>query len=62
MQCDTVYDVVSIPRGIDFKVRTLTVDSHQVRLQIWDTAGTERFHSIAKGYYKGTEVGHVTCM
>ena len=57
-----MYDVVSIPIGIDFKVKTLTVDSHQVRLQIWDTAGTERFHSIAKGYYKGTEVGHVTCI
>ena len=54
--------VVSIPIGVDFRVKTVTVDSDRVRLQIWDTAGQERFRSIGKGYYRGSEVGHVTCM
>ena len=26
----------------------------KIKLQIWDTAGTESFKSITKGYYKGS--------
>jgi GTPase SAR1 family protein len=25
--------------GVDFKVKTITVDDKKIRLQIWDTAG-----------------------
>lgn len=25
--------------GIDFKIKTITIGKHKVRLQIWDTAG-----------------------
>ena len=28
--------------GIDYSVKTITVDSSQVALQMWDTAGQER--------------------
>jgi len=28
--------------GIDFSVKTLTVDNSQIALQMWDTAGQER--------------------
>lgn len=55
-------DVVSIPVGVDFRVKNISIDGQQLRLQIWDTAGQERFRSIGKGYYRGSEVGHVTCM
>lgn len=28
--------------GIDYSVKTITVDNSQVALQMWDTAGQER--------------------
>ncbi|KAH0786694.1 GTP-binding protein ypt1 [Histomonas meleagridis] len=39
--------------GVDFKIRSATVNGKQVKLQIWDTAGQERFHSITSNYYHG---------
>lgn len=40
--------------GVDFKIRTVTVDGERVKLQIWDTAGQERFRTITSTYYRGT--------
>ena len=39
--------------GIDFKVRTVSLDGRRVKLQIWDTAGQERFKTITTAYYRG---------
>jgi len=39
--------------GVDFKTRTTTIDDTRVKLQIWDTAGHERFRAITSGYYRG---------
>jgi len=39
--------------GIDFKIRTVTVDNKRLKLQIWDTAGQERFRTITTAYYRG---------
>lgn len=39
--------------GVDFKIRTMTVDDRTVKLQIWDTAGQERFRTITSSYYRG---------
>lgn len=38
--------------GIDFKVKTIVVDDKRVKLQIWDTAGQEKFNSITTAYYR----------
>ena len=29
--------------GVDFKQKSIEVDANKVKLQIWDTAGCERF-------------------
>lgn len=33
------------PSGIDYSVKTLTLDNTQVAMQLWDTAGQERWVS-----------------
>jgi Ras-related protein Rab-1A len=40
--------------GIDFKIKTITVDRMVVKLQIWDTAGQERFRSLGTSYFRGS--------
>mmetsp|Transcript_22791 Transcript_22791/g.66358 ORF Transcript_22791/g.66358 Transcript_22791/m.66358 type:complete len:206 (-) Transcript_22791:174-791(-) len=39
--------------GIDFKIKSITLDGKRVKLQIWDTAGQERFKTITTAYYRG---------
>jgi len=31
----------------------LTIDNARVNLQVWDTAGQEKFRTITSGYYRG---------
>jgi len=40
--------------GVEFGSRTINIDGKQVKLQIWDTAGQEKFRSITRSYYRGT--------
>ena len=52
--------------GIDFASKILTLsDDAPVKLQIWDTAGTERFRCIVRNYYRdcigGIIVFDITC-
>jgi Ras-related protein Rab-8A len=39
--------------GIDFKVKEIEVEGQKTRLQVWDTAGQDRFRSITTAYYRG---------
>ncbi|XP_023808075.1 ras and EF-hand domain-containing protein homolog isoform X2 [Oryzias latipes] len=38
--------------GIDYSVKTLTLDSIQIAMQLWDTAGQERYRSITKQFFR----------
>ncbi|XP_059694289.1 EF-hand calcium-binding domain-containing protein 4B [Haemorhous mexicanus] len=38
--------------GVDYNVRTVSVDHTQVALQLWDTAGQERYRSITKQFFR----------
>ena len=33
--------------GVDFKIKTLSIDNYNYKVQMWDTAGQERFRSIS---------------
>lgn len=39
--------------GVDFKIKTVSVDGTRLKFQIWDTAGQERYRTITQTYYKG---------
>lgn len=41
--------------GIDFKVKKARLNSAAIKVQVWDTAGLERFHAITRAYYRGAE-------
>ena len=41
--------------GVDFKFREIQRNGQFVKLQIWDTAGSERFRSIVGSYFKNSQ-------
>ena len=42
--------------GVDFLMKTLTINNQTVKLQIWDTAGQEKYKSMVSSYYRGANV------
>ena len=40
--------------GLDFRLKTVNLDDkRKIKVQIWDTAGEDRFRAITKSYYRG---------
>jgi small GTP-binding protein len=39
--------------GVDFKIKSLSMQGKRIKFQIWDTAGQERYRTITQTYYKG---------
>jgi small GTP-binding protein len=42
--------------GVDFGFRKIDISGKSVKLQIWDTAGMERFRAITNSYYRGSDI------
>ena len=52
--CDNIFNDSQITTiGIDYKKKTFEFDNKRLKLDIWDTAGHERYRSIAESFYKG---------
>lgn len=41
--------------GIDYKTKFVNIEGSKIKLQIWDTAGAERFHSLTSSVYRGSQ-------
>jgi Ras-related protein Rab-8A len=41
--------------GIDFRSKVETIDGKRVKINVWDTAGQDRFKTITQAYYKGAD-------
>jgi len=40
--------------GVDFSSKNITINNNaKIKLQIWDTAGQEKFRSVIRSYYRG---------
>ncbi|XP_028290832.1 ras-related protein Rab-18a [Gouania willdenowi] len=52
---DTFDPEQSATIGVDFKVKTISVDGNKAKLAIWDTAGQERFRTLTPSYYRGAQ-------
>ena len=52
--CDKSFQDVHLSTiGLDYRLKTITLKNNRtVKLQIWDTAGQDRFRAITKNYYK----------
>ena len=46
-------DYHEVTVGVEFGTKTLQVEGTNCKLQIWDTAGQDRFRSIVRSYYRG---------
>ena len=38
--------------GVDFKTKQIEINDRLIKMQIWDTAGHEKFRTITTSYYK----------
>ena len=47
----------TITIGVDFEVKSLTVDGQKVKLSIWDFGGEERFRFLLPTYVRGKQGG-----
>ena len=45
--------------GVDFLMKTLEIKGKTVKLQLWDTAGQEKYKSMVASYYRGANVALV---
>ena len=46
-------DLYTSTIGIDFKSKIIVCDNNNIKLQIWDSSGNDKFDSITKLYYRG---------
>ena len=42
--------------GVDFLMKSLKINDEIVKLQVWDTAGQEKYRSMTSSYYRGAHV------
>ena len=51
----TFQDIHMATIGLDYRLKTMKLkNGKNIKLQIWDTAGQDRFRAITKNYYKGS--------
>ena len=42
--------------GVDFLMKSVIINGQTVKLQLWDTAGQEKYKSMVSSYYRGANV------
>ena len=53
---DTFVDLHMTTIGLDYRLKTMILDNHKiVKVQLWDTAGQDKYRAITRNYYKGAK-------
>lgn len=52
---NTFYESYKSTIGVDFLSKTIRINKKNLHLQLWDTAGCERFHSMSPSFYRGAD-------
>ena len=53
---DTFLDVHMATIGLDYRLKTMILNDQKiVKVQLWDTAGQDKFRAITRNYYKGAK-------
>ena len=47
--------------GSDFITKEVNVEGNRVQLQLWNTAGAEKFHSMGASFYRNSEGCILVC-
>ena len=51
---DSFLDLHMATIGLDYRLKTLILEEQKiVKVQLWDTAGQDKFRAITRNYYKG---------
>lgn len=51
--CRNQFNINSKPTiGVDFGIKTVAIGGHIIKLQLWDTAGHERYKTFTAAYFK----------
>ena len=48
---------ISLTVGVDFHAKLVRVNGQPIKLQLWDTAGQDKFRAIVKAYYRNAVGG-----
>jgi small GTP-binding protein len=48
---------ISLTVGVDFHAKMIRVNGQSIKMQLWDTAGQDRFRAIVKAYYRNAVGG-----
>ena len=48
---------ISLTVGVDFHAKMIRVRGQPIKMQLWDTAGQDRFRAIVKAYYRNAVGG-----
>ena len=53
--CDKTFQEAHLSTiGLDYRLKSMILNNEKnIKLQIWDTAGQDRFRALTKNYYKG---------
>jgi small GTP-binding protein len=43
--------------GVDFMTKTIRMNADMIKIQIWDTAGMEKYQNITTSYYRSANAG-----